>query len=285
MKKSQLIGGILLFGIFGSILFAGTAAAVESYLPDPEDVEGYDLIWEKIIEVENPLDSSADNVSAGSQIWVKNDTTNNVIAVVGVSVVKFSEDVFGKKLPTLIRMALSLYPEYEDVETYWDLLVKAVTVAAEVNDISHLISTTDGAIEFDMGGGAYFILAKDAEFLIFTLAFEISNDWIAYVVEYYNDVPDFFEAGLVVMASFLAAFQTIVNLIGGEIPTPVASSSLLPGAPLPLAEYTSAADVQYVTTQIGAIYGSSNLLWIILGVVGGVVVIGGLLLFVGRKRK
>jgi LPXTG-motif cell wall-anchored protein len=74
-------------------------------------------------------------------------------------------------------------------------------------------------------------------------------------------------------------------LIGGEIPVPEASSPLLPDLTPPTGDYTSAADVQYVPTQIGALYGSSNLLWIILGVAGGVVIIGGIFLLVRRRRK
>ncbi|MHA1451372.1 MAG: hypothetical protein ACTSRD_00765, partial [Promethearchaeota archaeon] len=222
-----------------------------------------------------------------SQIWAKNDTANDVTAVVGVSVIKFSEDVFSKKLPSFVRTLLALQGDYGHVKTYWDLLVAFVTEAAEVTDISDQIRTTDGSIEFNPGGGAYFILSKDAEFLIFSYGFEISNDWIVYVAEHTEDVKYVFDEYVVFMATFLAAFQIIVELLDafdGGIPTPEASSDIGTLAQ-PTGTPTSTADVQFVTAQIGSLYGSSALLWIILGVVGGVVVVGGIILLVRRKRK
>lgn len=287
MKKSQVIGVILLSTILGSISFASFAYAIDPYFPDPEDVEGYDLLWESIITVTNPWNDTAPDIQAGGQIWTKNDTLNDVTAVVGVAIIKFSEDVFGERIPSLIRNLLALDPQYEDVKTYWDLLVAVVTEIAGITDISDLISTTDGSIEFDTGAGTYLILSKDAEFMIFSFAFEVSNEWISYVNGAVEDVTLVFEDYLIFVAGILGAFQLIIEFIGGfdgTIPTPESSTpsgELVP----PTGDQTSAEDVQNVTIQIGSVYGSSNLLWIILGVVGGVIVVGGIILLVRRKRK
>lgn len=182
---------------------------------------------------------------------------------------------------------LSLLTSYDNIRTYWDLLVAVVTESAEVTDISDLITTTDGSIAFDSGTGTYLILSKDSEFLIFTIGFEISNDWISYVQDYSEDVDEVFEVAIVFAASLLAVFQIIIELIegfDGGIPTPEPSSILGDTALPPSGDPTSAEDVQHVTIQIGTLYGSSNLLWIILGVVGGVVVVGGIILLVRRRK-
>ena len=292
MKKSRVIGLILLSAIFGS-MFIGFSVAIDPYFPDPEDVEGYDLLYENVIEVANPLDDTAPNITAGAQIWTKEDAANNLTAVVGALIVKYSEDVFGKRIPLAIRQMLYFLTEYEDIKTYWDLLVAVVTEGAEINDISELITTTDGSIEFDLGEGTYFILSKDAEYIIFTFAFEVSDDWRDYVVTHEVDVAQVFDAGIIIAGSFLALFQTIIEAIegwDGELPVPVPpptpeSSSTLSPNPPPTGDLTSSEDVQFVTNQIGALFGSSNFLWIILGVVGGVIVVGGLMISVRRKRK
>jgi hypothetical protein len=287
MKKAQVIGVILLSTIFGSIFFAGFASAIDPYFPDPEDVEGYDLLWESIITVSNPWNDTAPDIEAGGQIWTKNDTANDVSAVVGVAIIKFSEDVFGEQIPSLIRQILTLDPKYNNVKTYWDLLVAVVTESAGIADISDIIKTTDGSIEFNTGGGTYLILSKDAEFMIFTFAFEVSNDWINYVAGTVEDVTQVFEDYIVFVAGILAAFQLIIEIIGGfdgTIPTPESSSPSGELAP-PTGDPTSAADVQYVTIQIGSLYGSSNLLWIILGIAGAVVIVGSLFFIFRRKRK
>ncbi|MHA1453007.1 MAG: hypothetical protein ACTSRD_09120, partial [Promethearchaeota archaeon] len=72
MKKSHIIGLIFLSTILSSVALAGFASAIDPYLPEPEDVEGYELIWESLIEITNPLDDEAANMTAGSQIWAKN---------------------------------------------------------------------------------------------------------------------------------------------------------------------------------------------------------------------
>ncbi len=288
MKKKQIIGLIFISTVLCSVTFAGFASAIDPYLPEPEDVEGYDLLWESVIIVSNPLNDSAPDIGAGGQVWTKNDTENDVTAVVGVLVIKFSEDVFGKRIPAGIRTMLSLLTSYDNIRTYWDLLVAVVTESAEVTDISDLVTTTDGSIAFDSGTGTYLILSKDAEFLIFTIGFQISNDWISYVQDYSEDVDEVFEAAIVFAASLLAVFQAIIDLIegfDGGIPTPEPSSILGDTALPPSGDPTSAGDVQYVTIQIGSLYGSFNWLWIILGIVGVVMVGGVILLVVRRKRK
>ncbi len=228
MKKTRLIGAILLSTIFGSMLFAGFASAIDPYLPSPEDVEGYNLLWESVITVSNPLNDSAPDIGAGGQIWTKTDAAEDVTAVVGVLVVKYSEDVFGKRIPAAIRQVLYLVSTYENVKTYWDLLVAVATESPDVTDISDQIKTTESSLEFDSGTGTYLILSKDAEFLIFTIGFSISNEWISYAADYSEDVDEVFDAAIVFAASFLALFQTIIGLINGfegTIPTPITSST------------------------------------------------------------
>ena len=132
------------------------------------------------------------------------------------------------------------------------------------------------------------ILSKDAEFLIFTVGFSVSNDWIAYCIDYSEDVDEVFETAIVFAAGLMGAFQVIIELIGGfegTIPTPEPSSNLGDIAVPPTGDPTSETDVQFVASQIGALYGSSNLLWIILGIAGGVIVVGAIILVVRRKLK
>ena len=287
MKKSQLIGIALLSTIFGSMIFAGFVSAIDPYFPDPEDVEGYDLLYENIVQVANPLDAAAASVTAGAQVWVKTDAASDITAVVGALIVKYSEDVFGKRIPRSFLSILYEYTAYDNIKTYWDLLVAIATEFDDVEDISGMITTTDGSIEFDTGAGSYLILSKDAEFLIFSFAFEISNDWTTFVDEHEVDVNDAFDVAITFAAGFLAIFQTIFMLMegfDGTLPIPESSSNL-GHLSTPTGTPTSAADVQFVTNQIGALYGSSNLLWIILGVVGGVIVVGGIILLVRRRRK
>ena len=289
LKKSQYLGIILLSTILGSIFLAGFAVAIDPFYPEPDAVEGYDLIWERVITVSNPLNASAPTIGTGSQIWTKSDAANEVTAVVGVVIFKFSEDVFGKRIPLALRQALYLVSTYEKIKTYWDLLVASVTENAEVSEISDLIKTTDGSIEFNLGGGAYMILSKDAEYLFFSFGFEISNDWATYVDLVDADVNSVFEAGITVVAGLLAIFQTAILWVEGNLPIPEAppipsSSSALGQLLPPTGDPTAAADVQYLTIQIGSLYGTSNLLWIILGAVGAVIVIGGII-FIVRRRK
>jgi len=288
MKKTQLYGLILLITTLGAVLSVGfVSASIPDYFPKADDVEGYDLLWENIIEVSNPLNASAANISAGAQIWTKNDTENNVVAVVGVLVVKFSEDVFGKRLPRLIKTLLVLYNDsYSDINTYWDLLVEIAVQSPKVEDISDSINTVEGALAYT-DTDEYLILSKDAEFLIFSFGFHISNAWYSFVLAHQTEVEVIFNFRMEIIATVLVIFQTIVEIIDGFgdgiIPIPEASAD---GEMLdqPIGSTTSVADVQYVTNQIGKLYGSSNLLWIIIGVVGAAVVLGGLVIVVRRRK-
>jgi hypothetical protein len=288
MKRAKFFAIFLLLSTLGMVVTTSlVSATIPDYFPDPDTVEGYDLFYENLITVENPLNDTAPPLQAGAQIWTQNQSSH-VAAVVGVMIFQYSEDVFGKNIPRTIRTIMTLAnSSYSDIKTYWDLLVFLVTQSPHVTDISGSISSVDGAIAIT-NGDQYLILSKDAEFLIFSFGFYISDLWYDFVLDHQEDVEIYFNLRMTVYGTILLVFQSLVSLFeifeGEGIPNPVPSSNISKLAE-PTGEPTDPADVRYVTAQIGSVLGGPNLLWIILGVLGAVIIVGGIVFMVRKRRK
>lgn len=286
MKRLHKYTSFMLLGLIIFSVYTSTAmAAAADYLPDDEDVEGYDLIWEYLYESPDPFEPE-ENMTAGAQIWAKNDTENNVIAVIGSVVVELSENPLMQDIPGWLKTILEGMPETEelmaDVETWWDLLSVLVTEASEqVEDVTATIGTTTGSIAFNNSEDGYMIFSVDAGVLIWTFAFTISQDWFDMAAEAQDDLQDYFDDLLESFQALISAWASIVDALSGG-PWSSGSMGLETAGGAPVGDETSESDVQNITQQIGSQYsdgipGYSAL--IILGLLGGFSVY-----FIKRKK-
>lgn len=190
-------------------------------------------------------------MTVGAQVWYKNDTDNNVAAVIGCLVVENEDNVWDDKIPTFSKIAIkSVFPDF-DGSTYWDFMVFALTYDNEyVNDITESIETTDTSIAFDFGDGDYFIFSKDGDYFIITISLSISNEWISFVTND-ADVSYVLNQTMLFMGTFLAIFAGFAPSSSGVIDVPAASA-----ASEPAGDDTTTADVGAFTSSIGDIYGS-----------------------------
>lgn len=244
--------GLLLLSIGSSSVMAAAA----DYLPDDEDVEGYDLIWEHLYESEDPIDPE-ETMTAGAQIWAKNDTANNVIAVIGSVVVEVSENPLMQDIPTSIMSALQLMPSLdgllEDVDTWWDLLTAVLTSMEDIEDITTTIGTTAGSIEFNNTAYGYMIFSVDAGVLIWSFSFSISAEWFDLAEGTAAELETIFNDLLTGFQALIGAWMDIINSLSSD-PWSSSSLPLETSATVPTGDETDDSDVQGVTTAIGSQY-------------------------------
>lgn len=249
---------MLLGMLFLSIFSSAAMAAPADYLPEDENLEGYDLVWEALFENENPLYEDGENLTVGAQIWAQNDTNDNVLAIVGSVVVQVGENPLLQEIPSDARTFLENLPAtsayMDDVTTWWDLFVEFMTDTSEhITDVTGQIGTTTGSLAFNNSAEGYMIMSVDPGVVIWTFAFTISEQWFQMIQQGSNDLEGIFQGMLNAFQALVSALTSIINALSQ---TPWTSQLGLESsaAEQPTGDETDESDVQAVTSGIGSVY-------------------------------
>ncbi|MBD3352107.1 MAG: hypothetical protein GF364_11525 [Candidatus Lokiarchaeota archaeon] len=293
MKKSLKYASLGMISLLLlSILSTSAMASIDDYMPNEEDVEGYNLLWEADYSSNyttiNPLGTEETaEVSAGAQVWYKNDTENQVTAVIGCVVVLIEDNPLLDNIPSWLKLFANADPTLGsiigDAKTWWDLIVAVLIESEEITDITESIETTEGSLELNFGAGNYIIWSVDIDAIIFTIAFTVSNEWISYVQEQASGVLEDYDTYMTALTTWIGAWVSIASALSGGL---WASASASPSAPeassMPSGSDTDSEDVKTVTTAIGALYEKGipgYLPLVILGMTGVFV------LYISKKKK
>ncbi|MBD3352106.1 MAG: hypothetical protein GF364_11520 [Candidatus Lokiarchaeota archaeon] len=291
MKKNTKFFSILILAFLSlSILQSNIYAAIDEYMPDDEEVEDYTLLWEtdysSNLSNNNPMGLSGD-VNAGAQIWYKNDTTNEVTAVIGCVVVEMEDNPLLNDIPNTIKQAAEQHPMLEDligdVETWWDLIVAVLTQEDNITDITDEIGSFEGSLEIIFGDGDYIIWSVDQNVVVFTMGFSVSNEWIQFVNNNKADIIANYNAWMNGAGALIQVWVSIAQAFStGPWASGLPTDSLISAAEVPSGSNTDSGDVQTLTAELGELFGTSipgYLPFIILGITGVFV------LYVGKKKK
>ncbi|MHA1340409.1 MAG: hypothetical protein ACTSRZ_16875 [Promethearchaeota archaeon] len=239
-----------LFAFFMGLLFlvsVGTTAyaAATDYLPTENDLEGYNLLWSAEYSTENPWDETS-NMTCGAQVWYKNDT-EGVVAVIGAVVLEASNHPLLQAPSDEVKTILENAFLGIDTTNWWTIFVYFLTQSPYVNDITDSIETTDSSIEIS-APYLYMIVSLDANYIIWTIAFQITSLWWEWVVNNTQMIQNQFDSFMVQFPSYFGGFLNYF----GQNPGPSASSIPDPEASAPA--LTSSEDVQDFTSELGTYY-------------------------------
>jgi hypothetical protein len=273
MKKMYKIASTAVLGLLMVSILSSTAmAAALDYLPTEEDLVGYNLVQTFDATVTNPF-ASTGTITTGAQLWYKNDTINNLQAVIGVVVIQADSNPLLDDISPLLKPTVqTLYP---GVNTWWDLFVALMCATAPLvfEDVSDVITTTESSVSITIGTTFYAVVSVDTNYIVMTFAFEVDTLWLESEIA-------------TIQSSLISLLTTIQGQLGTFIGyLELYSSGLEAAVPLPEAStvtYTSNDDVNSFTNEMGTFYqstvpGYSPL--IVLGLVGASV-----LYFVKKKR-
>jgi hypothetical protein len=293
MSKMLKISTCVLFGLIIMSLMTTpvVAAGVDDYMPSPDAVTGYDLLWNASLSIDDPLNDTVNPIEVASQVWYKNDTGNNVIAVVGVMVIQYPGNPFSKTIPSMMRTAMQAVFAF-DGNTYWALfeaILLSIQVGFIIEDITAEIQTTESSISIAVGDD-YFVVSKDLDKIILTFAFDVSNSWMTWIETNVAEIQPYFQSCANMIIGLLSTWNSMIDILesfdmpfgAGDsvkyIPSPISSA-------IPSGSQTAEADVNTVTSGIGAQYSRQDvpgyeLPLVILSMIGGLTV-----LYLVEKKK
>jgi len=243
MSKFKTLLCVSTIGIlFLTSISLATYAAVADYMPKDEDIKGYELLYSNEFSFENPWKAGT-NITVGSQIWYKNDTSG-VIAVIGAVVLEAADNPLLKEPPAATKQILKMVFPDIDTSTWWSVMVYFLTQSSEIKDITNEIKTTESSIEFNTGT-SYMILSLDTNYIIWTISFEISEVWWDWIKNNIDTIKSKFEIFVSLVSSYLGGFLPYFS--GSNSPNQVPISSVV-------SMYTSSSDVKSLTTEFGEFY-------------------------------
>lgn len=277
-----------MISIFSSPVMAASGQITN---PPPNAVNGYTMLWNSTMTINNPFNSSISSTTVASQVWYKNDTQNNVTSVVGSVEMSIANSTLNQQVPTALINLLGNIPGLNFTSgTYWNLLMSCLLLSANTANITSQIQTTDDSIAFNAGTSQnYFVLSKANDIVIFTFSLTISNEWFTMNQAALESIT----TGLMgYITSFLTAWNTVVstlntlggtlsNLLSSNVPKsiPQAASSQPSGNPTPN------ADVNLVTSELGGYYSSSSIPGYNISFVIAAIFVGFAAIFALNKKK
>ncbi|MHA1681101.1 MAG: hypothetical protein ACTSUE_08840 [Promethearchaeota archaeon] len=284
MKGRKVLPIIFGLSMITYIFPAAVSGSIQDYMPPANAVEGYTLLWNNTRTVTNPFDASAGTITAGAQVWIKNESAT-ITSVVGAVVIDMGKNnSFNEKISAALKITLAAIGINVDGDTLWDVLVACLALnESSITVITSQIKTTDSSVEFTLPGGGYFILSKDQNVIFFTFSFTVSSEWWTMAE---GEITSIIDDAILWFGNFSSFWETVLGYLGGfSIPS---GSSLEPIASgigldqMPSGDYTSSDDVQTVTTELGKLYTSAIPGYPLLVIS---VILGASIVLVAMKKK
>ncbi|MHA1997187.1 MAG: hypothetical protein ACTSU9_03655 [Promethearchaeota archaeon] len=284
MKGRKVLPIIFGLSMITCIFPAAVSGSIQDYMPPANAVEGYTLLWNNTRTVTNPFDASAGTITAGAQVWIKNESAT-ITSVVGAVVIDMGKNnSFNEKISAALKITLAAIGINVDGDTLWDVLVACLALnESSITVITSQIKTTDSSVEFTLPGGGYFILSKDQNVIFFTFSFTVSSEWWTMAE---GEITSIIDDAILWFGNFSSFWETVLGYLGGfSIPS---GSSLEPIASgigldqMPSGDYTSSDDVQTVTTELGKLYTSAIPGYPLLVIS---VILGASIVLVAMKKK
>lgn len=245
-----------------------SAATIPDWIPKPEQIEDYDMLWNGTEEMANifDLDSEA-NITFYNQLWYKNDTSNNTLGMVSASFVDIGSNIWEENpRPSSCGSYFDeSFPDFKG-NTRWQFFVYLLNESIAYGQIAEIqLSGYDHVVEANCSNSFfnYFIIGAIGSRLVITFAFDL---------EYYNDWFSVLGADIGVVINFaVIAFVGGVAAITGIFESLCQLASLIPTAS---ANYTSSEFVKNFVASVATIIAPSG------GIPGYPVAIVGLLSFI-----
>ncbi|MHA1872241.1 MAG: hypothetical protein ACTSXF_14950, partial [Promethearchaeota archaeon] len=245
--------------ILATFMIAATPVAVigatpPAWLPTETDLEGYTLFYQNSTEIE---DYCGTNMTTWIQVWYKNSTTNNTLAIIAAGYVDMGKDVWSQELPANVQTALHMtLPDFNGT-TNWDLFAYYLKVVSMGNIQPVTLSGWDRALQGNGTFGLfdYFIAGTIGTKFVLVFSLKLDFDFWLFMPQsqmYSN------------LASFLTIFVSAMAQMGTALSSNCPNSSQAPGIPAPLAsaesdQYTSPEETKSFAESISAKLASGSI--------------------------
>jgi hypothetical protein len=242
----------------------GQTTTVPSWLPTQQTVNGYNLGWQGNDSLENMFCSSATNLTAWAQLWVKNDSSGNILALIGQSYLDFGVNYLDQKISNTLLTEIKASDSNFTGSTYWDLIEEIMTSDGSIqstNYVSQLPGWTHAIGFNESDSNDYLIIGSIGSKLILSWGFDTSDfdvaDWNTLIADNFT-IGMLFGETVLFTVEFLALLVSIYANYDSSITCPSSSAAnVVPTT----GSSTSIADLLAFNQIVGSIInpgGASN---------------------------